>query len=171
MRGLLVVIAVAGCGGSVPGALAPSDAGTADAGEFIALAGDFAGYRTWTRFDLDGGGQYPRAVFVKDLPPSGARLFPVGTMIVKELVSPGSPGGLEVDAMVKRGGSFNADGAPGWEFFELAQDGGAEVGITWRGTGTAAAPTEYGGGGATCVGCHAGAQANDFVQTPALRLQ
>lgn len=162
----LILLVVAGCS---RGAAAP-DAGPQ---AFIALDRDFAAYRSWPHFRLEGGGQYPRTVYLSRARVPGSGEFAVGTILVKELERPADGGGLEVDAMVKRGAGFNAGdgGAPGWEFFGLLRTDAGLTAVQWRGTGTGLATGSYGGGGASCVGCHAAAQGNDFVQSPPLRAQ
>jgi hypothetical protein len=165
-------------GGTIGVAITRSDAG-ADSGPdgsaavFVAVNQDFAGYRSWTSFQITGGGQNPRTIYYNHAPPHGSQTFPVGTMIVKELVSTTAPAGLEIDAMVQRGGDYNAidGGAPGWEWFGLAlsADGGGPATIQWRGTGAPSTGT-YGGGNIGCTGCHAVAVSNDYVQSPQLQL-
>jgi len=163
----LVVWALAGCGEGPP--VPPrTDAGAQVIPHFTAVNADFDDYRRWPSFALDGGGQYPRIIYIKARPPPGSTAFPVGTLIVKELLDPLAPGGLGVDAMAKRGGDDNP-GAPGWEFLELTPvDGGAV--IVWRGTGVSVPVGAYVGGGTSCVGCHAVARDNDFVQSGPLQL-
>jgi len=138
--------------------------------EFVARPADFHHYRSWPHFTLDGGGQYARTIYYKRAPGQGSR-FGVGSMIVKELQSPRAPGGVEIDAMVKRGGSFGMQpqDAPGWEWFGLSSKKRGE--IVWRGVRPPASGGGYGGSaGATCAGCHAAARENDYVQSPPLRL-
>ena len=72
--------------------------------------------------------------------------------------------------MVKRGGGYNAQGARGWEWFELAARPDDSLAIVWRGI-NAPQGEDYGGdpqGG--CNDCHARAGRNDFVRSPGLRL-
>ena len=145
---------------------------------FVALAGDFAPYASWPSFyvgdvpdpdgvDLSG----PRTVYVNQLPAHGAKEFPVGTILVKVVETAEAPESWQMFGLVKRGGGFDEDGAPNWEWFGLSTDSSGHVSIDWRGTGP---PPDggYGGLGAAlgCVFCHANATTNDYVQTPALRL-
>lgn len=142
---------------------APTDAGS---GSFIAFAADFEGFEAWDSSTLSEPGPdpvhtaYPRTVFINAMPPPGATEFPKGTVIVKKMP-------FNTFAMVKRGGGYNAAGALGWEWFELVE--GGAVAIKWRGLGPPIGEV-YGKSGQTCNQCHAGAQANDFVLTPALQL-
>lgn len=146
---------------------------------FIALARDFAGFREFGRIDL---GERPAqsethpggrlVVYVNSVPKPGAKEFPVGTIIVKENLSaktePAST--KKVFAMVKRGGGFNAEGATGWEWFEL-EEGDKGVAIRWRGVG---APDGEGYGGdpmGSCNSCHQMAVKNDYVLAAALQLK
>jgi len=143
----------------------------ADSGSsFIALERDFAGYRSWTSYDLrlDGGvtGAHtsnPRVVYVNRLPEAGATEFPRGAMLVKE-----SP--FNIFAMAKRGGGYNANGARGWEWFELLRDEtSGQVSIVWRGLGPPAGEM-YGKAGQTCNECHGAHVANDSVLSPPLQV-
>lgn len=157
---LILSISGVGCGEG-------SEAGEPDQTAFIAFAPDFAGFERWRRFDVQGvaGLAHPagaRSVFINRLPAKSATAFPVGTVIVKR-----TEGG-DTFAMVKRGGEYNRSGAVDWEWFELEPVGGAWA-IAWRGI---APPSGSGYGdieGGTCNDCHAGAKANDFVYTAALR--
>ena len=153
---------------------------TPDAGHtsaaFIALAGDFDGFETWTRYDLglqEAGSVHfsgERSVFLNKAPPSGSTSFPVGTVLVK-IVHPHPDAGLvdQVFAMAKRGGEFNDAGAVGWEWFELDPSEQPPV-LVWRG---ALPPTTrgYGGGaGGACTECHGTTTTNDSVLAPQLLL-
>lgn len=145
---------------------------------FIALSRDFSGFRDFGQVELGEkpaqGETHPGGklvAFVNSLPRAGVKEFPVGTIIVKESISdhpePGKTGKLF--AMVKRGGDFNASGARGWEWFELAENERG-VAIQWRGVG---APTgeSYGGDPmGSCNGCHEMATKNDYVLSSALKL-
>lgn len=145
---------------------------------FVALASDFQPYATWTNFyvgdvpdpngvDLTG----PRTVYVNRLPPHGATEFPVGTMLVKVVQTDPKPQDWQMFGLVKRGGGFDEEGAPNWEWFGLALDASGRVVIEWRGTGPPP-DASYGSFGAAlgCVFCHANARANDYVETPQLEL-
>jgi hypothetical protein len=137
---------------------------------FIALDRDFAGYQGWEQFSFDGGEvdaahpAGPRTVFINHRPDAGAPEFPVGTIIVKQLE-------FHTLAMVKRGGGYNATGAPGWEWFELFTDPAtSKVGVQWRGLGPPAGE-QYGRSGQTCNACHGAASGNDSVLSAPLQLQ
>jgi len=156
-----------------------ADGTVPDAGPpmFIAVRSDFEPYASWESFyvgtvppidapDLAG----PRTVFINRMPPSGAKAFPVGTIIVKRIEVQPAPQSWQMFAMVKRGGDFDPVAA-GWEWFGLSIDAQNNVAIDWRGEGP---PPDgsYGGfvGSLGCIFCHKNVQANDFVQTPALAL-
>ncbi len=156
---------VAGCEARVA-------ASTAD--EFLAFDRDFADFESWTRFERDAAlpSTHPDAyslVYVNTLPPEGSAEFPQGTIIVR--VTPvGSVETWVAHAMVKRGGDYNADVAPGWEFFDLhlVADGPAHVPhIAWRGAQTPSGDGYMGpdGGSAlSCGHCHGlGGRSNDSV--------
>ena len=82
--------------------------------------------------------------------------------------------------MAKRGGGYNADGAAGWEWFDLdPSPTTTRPLIDWRG------PTPPEGRGyecalgegeagaeriGDCTTCHRAAASNDFVLTPGLQL-
>ncbi|HEY0715045.1 MAG TPA: hypothetical protein VGF45_20355, partial [Polyangia bacterium] len=78
-------------------------------------------------------------------------------------------------AMVKRGASYNARGARGWEWFELRERDGRFT-IAWRGL-DAPSGEGYGGGGDAevdplggCNSCHDLSSGNDYVRADALEL-
>jgi hypothetical protein len=110
---------------------------------FVAFASDFQPYPTWTSFyvgdvppvtgvDIAG----PRTVYINELPPHGATEFPVGTILVKVVKPDASPADWQMFGMVKRGGGFDPQGAPNWEWFGLSTDPmTGRVLIDWRGTG------------------------------------
>jgi hypothetical protein len=175
----MILGALAGCGGEELDE--PSEAG-----EFIALPRDFAGYRAWWSVEVGEGSVEEshlgvrRRVYVNRRPEKGATSFPQGTILVKTGAGGELDGtvGNEVHAMVKRGGSFNAAASVGWEWFELEADENAP-GIVWRGS---AAPTGEGylcragdaDGGmieVDCNQCHSAARTNDFVLGPELLLE
>jgi hypothetical protein len=162
-----------GCAGG--GAPEPSD-GTA--GVFVAFAEDFRGYHSWKSFDTTGGA--PDAgihdgskvtEYIKALPPHGSKVFPVGTIIVKEAT--GGTIAHELFTMVKRGGGFNSTppGAANWEWLELANvdDGNDGVKIVWRGFGPPANEPYGGDVNAGCNTCHV-ACGNDAVCAKPLAL-
>ena len=146
-------------------------------GSFVAMQSDFAGYASWTSFEVDsadsGGHSGERAVYINLLPEAEAAAdgFPVGTILLKVAQPVAGSGETDPDvhAMVKRGGGYNP-GAPGWEWFDLVLSGGVPV-INWRG----AAPPAGGGYQAgsidtanpdgDCNSCHSAAYGNDYVHT------
>lgn len=156
MRLRLLWLVLASCGG----VMAPPTNST------IAFASDFEGYEAWESTVLpaqDGGSEHSadaRTVFINRRPPAGSAEFPVGTLIVKELP-------FHTFAMGKRGGSYNTNGARGWEWFELTRSTIGTVAIKWRGLGPPVGE-EYGKSGATCNDCHKSATATDSVMTPGL---
>jgi hypothetical protein len=139
---------------------------------FIALARDFEGFLAWPRWSIpDIGGTLghdpgePRFVYVGgEMPPRGEP-FAVGTLIVKTL-EVGEPASWEVHAMTKRGGDYNAEGALGWEWFDLALTPELLPVIKWRGEGSAADTGGYvtvDGRVVSCNDCHAIIPATDYV--------
>lgn len=143
-------------------------------GAFVAMQTDFQGYSTWDSIGVDAAAAddtgHPageRTVYVNTMPAAEDTTFAVGTIVVK--VIPGA----DIHAMVKRGDGFNADGAPGWEWFELVTATNGEPVIKWRGAeppagetyGALPGATEDTGGTMTgdCNTCHAAAAENDFV--------
>jgi hypothetical protein len=160
-----------------PASSAPSDPANTSATTpartpFIAFARDFQVFRAWERIDLPSERHQglthvagKRREYLSQRPPPGATQFPVGTILVKELVGAASSGhGLF--AMVKRGGDYNRAGARGWEWFELGEREGS-VGIVWRGL-NAPDGEGYGSGDPLggCNGCHDVGAANDYVRGP-----
>jgi hypothetical protein len=144
---------------------------------FIAFSEDFYGFRNWDSFPVPFGlaqGDVhlrgARTEYLNRRPPPGSTTFPVGTMIVKETDDDSSYEFRRVFAMVKRGGGYNADGALGWEWFELQNNADGSVKqILWRGFGPPMGTT-YGGNPTACTSCHAGSESNDYVQSNALQL-
>jgi hypothetical protein len=165
-----------GCGRGGRGAHAADPAPRAE--PFVAFERDFAVFRDWDR--VETGPANPqgithvagkRRVYVNARPAAGRGVstFPVGTMLIKEILE-GAEEGHRIFAMVKRGGGYNAQGARGWEWFELAARGDGSLAIVWRGI-NAPQGEDYGGdpqGG--CNDCHGRAGKNDFVRSPGLRL-
>jgi hypothetical protein len=157
----------------------------AEAGEFIALPRDFAGYAKWWSVEVGEGSVdeshlgVKRRVYVNRRPEPGATSFPVGTILVKTGAGGELDGtvGHEVHAMVKRGGTFNAAQAVGWEWFELEQDKDAP-GVVWRGErapngeGYLCQSSDPDGGviEVDCNQCHTAGRQNDFVLGPELSL-
>ena len=170
LAGGLAAILLFACG---PG---ESHRTTPDAGPqaFVAVQGNFACYRTWDSFDggtdaFDGIGVSGalRTLYINRRPPGGSAAFPLGTIIVKDVV------GQQTFAMAKRGGHFNPD-AGDWEWFELTTavddpPSACAPTISWRGQAPPAG-TVYGGQLAECDGCHSVAADNDFVAGTALLL-
>ncbi|MBX3269009.1 MAG: hypothetical protein KF729_02040 [Sandaracinaceae bacterium] len=171
---LLVAAALAGCGEPD----APEGARDALEAPYIAFAADFARFREWERFERGIDPVPPThfgesAIYLDRRPPAGAREFPVGTRIVRVETRRGDPSAPEVHAMVKRGAGYNAEGARGWEFFDLALAPGRAPSIRWRGEGPADGdgytPPE-GGAILSCNHCHGSATDDDSVLSPALAL-
>jgi hypothetical protein len=173
----LSAVAVAAWLGSSCGAGSGRQEDAVEPGSFIAFASDFREYHGWEAFavgtDPVAGSVHttgPRTAYLNRRPAHGSTEFPVGTIIVKE-VQGGDPLTHDVIARVKRGGSYNAAGAPGWEWFELRNtaDGGAV--ILWRGVGPPVGGSSYlGDVGGGCNLCHGAADDNDSVLAPSLRL-
>jgi hypothetical protein len=172
----LLAVAIASLIGASCGSGSGTDPGEVEPGTFLAFASDFSGYHTWTSFpagtDPVPGSIHllgPRTAYINRIPAHGSTELPVGTIIVKEVAS-GDPAMRDVIARVKRGGSYNADGARGWEWFELRNtaDGGAV--IVWRGVGPPVGGCSYlGTVGGGCNLCHAGSTDDESIQVPALR--
>jgi hypothetical protein len=147
---------------------------------FIALERDFQAFERWQKVDLSrrpsigvthaAGDAHE---YISQMPPPGARTFPVGTILVKTVKSDGKKttgDGTDVFAMVKRGAGYNARGSAGWEWFELRRRDDHSLGIVWRGVNP---PSGEGYGGdpvGGCNACHQTASKNDYVQAPALTL-
>jgi hypothetical protein len=163
-------------GGCLDHELAPGAGGDS----FVAMQTDFVGFQGWgsTAFSgaatsSDGHPAGDRVVYLNAEPAEDAGEFAVGTVIVKTIATPAQEGdeGVDIHAMVKRGEGYNVDGAPGWEWFELALDDEARPVIVWRGD----VPPDgegYGALGETdtalegdCNGCHEAARSNDFVHS------
>ncbi len=151
---LAVALAGVGCGGAAP---APQGSSAT----FLAFASDFRGYHSWQRYDVTDGAALAGihdgstvTEYVDSLPPHGSTAFPVGTIIVKEATGGTIP--HEIFAAVKRGGGYNS-GAPGWEWFDLANldDGTDGVRIVWRGAAPPAGDTYGGDAAGGCNKCHA----------------
>jgi hypothetical protein len=153
--------------------------------EFVASRDDFADFQSWpsvvvgTQPGLAPHEVSERRVYLNFAPPDDATAFPPGTIIVKTGSGEEATGGVgdEIHAMVKRGAGFNADGALGWEWFEIALDNNGEPLLVWRGAEPPAGEN-YGcpvgqvcETAASCNSCHADAGgANDSVNSPALQL-
>lgn len=165
-----LLVATAACASS------DGDADPSGSGEtFLAFPTSFQNYKSWEKFavaapvsnDVHTAG--PRTEYLNKRPPKQSKAFPVGTIIVKELED-GPEADRKVFAMVKRGGTYNAEGARGWEWFELKNGAGGAVSINWRGLGP---PSGEGYGGdkdGGCNTCHGASRDNDFVTSPGLSL-
>jgi hypothetical protein len=154
-----------------------SDTGTPDAGTFVAFAPDFAGYASWSSFDLGSGSDagadaacvhvanVQRSAFLNKAPPHASSEFPVGTIVVKEIHAAPT---TQVLAMVKRGGGYDpGSGCAGWEWFGLDVTG-PQPQIQWRGVAPPTGETYASCG--PCTSCHAGATTNDCVLAPEMSL-
>jgi hypothetical protein len=148
-----------GSGSSTTARVTSTDA-RIKSGVFVAVAGDFGRFHSWTSYDVTGDAELAGihdgstvTEYVNNPPPHGSEEFPIGTIIVKEATGGTVP--HELFAMVKRGGGFNA-GAPGWEWFDLGllNDGKDGTSITWRGFGPPAGDTYGGDAKAGCNTCH-----------------
>lgn len=147
-----------------------------DSTHFIPLQRDFAGYRQWRAFDLGvapADSVHPegrRVVYLNQSPPSGSTTFPTGTVLVKT-VTPSDGSAASVFAMAKRGGTYNSQGAVGWEWFELQDGSDGTALIVWRGI-TPPSGEGYGGDvvGGACNTCHGSHKDNDYVASAALLL-
>jgi hypothetical protein len=172
MRMTLSLLCLLGgaCGGSHGDTTSSSDSGV-----FIAFGSDFQDFHAWTSFDVTKdaapGTVHPDAMLIEYLnkaPPTGSTTFPVGTIIVKEGTD-GDVVGRQYFAMVKRGGTENATGAVGWEWFELRNLADGTVGIVWRGVGPPAGEVYGGDPNAGCNTCHVQC-GNDSVCAKAVQL-
>ena len=176
-----VAVAGAGTAGCLDDQLDPAQI-SAPVGTFIALERDFQGFRGWRRIQVgdaviaDGHAAGPRFAYVSSLAADGS--YPTGTMIVKT-VETGDETTWTIHARAKRGGGFNAQGALGWEWFELHTFTSGQTSILWRGEKP---PADHGyealpGLGATtsseasCNSCHTGASDGDSILAPPLRAE
>jgi hypothetical protein len=165
---LVIAISIAGCAAR----------GVDQSGVFIALGRDFEGFERWNTFDRGFDPVPPShdgtsVIYVDTLPEHGMQEFPIGTRIVRIEQYSEDPSERDIHAMVKRGGGYNENGADDWEFFELALDEGTPF-IVWRGEGPETGDGYRPAPGATevlgCNHCHAVADWNDSVLSPALAL-
>lgn len=104
---------------------------------FIAQTRDFRAYEDWMVFEheqkADHGGLVGKvSVYVNELPDPETHLFPVGTILFKTMDIEGADR-IIIHAMVKRSLSYNAQGALGWEYFELIFEADGTPVILWRG--------------------------------------
>ena len=108
-------------------------------------------------------------VYWNQSPPAGSKSFPIGTIIVKESEQQ-DPTNRVAFAMVKRGCGFNVDGANGWEWWSLSDNGDCTMKMLWRGV-QAPVTESYGGTPVgNCNGCHEQVVDNDYVWDTALQL-
>lgn len=137
---------------------------------FVAFASSFDPFHGWKSIAAVPPPNAPTSTvhtagswtaYINAVPPKGSTQFPVGTIIVKETMEP-DPAMRTTFAMVKRGGGYDAQGAIGWEWFELTNLASGGVRIVWRGVGPPAGE-KYGGDPNGCNGCHGSAKANDYV--------
>jgi hypothetical protein len=142
---------------------------------FVAMERDFQPFRSWgstliTPVEAQGETHLiaPRRIYVNAFPPASATQFPVGTMVVKEAAA--DKGQVRLFGMVKRGAGFNAEGAKGWEWFELKEREDKSVGIAWRGLGAPSGDDYSGDPIGTCNDCHGRSAKNDYVKAPQLKL-
>jgi hypothetical protein len=180
---LVVVAAVGGAGstGCLDDELDPAQL-AAPVGTFIALERDFQGFLGWRRIQVgdavivDGHAAGPRFAYVSALPAGGS--YPIGTMIVKT-VETGDQTTWTMHARAKRGGGFNAQGALGWEWFELHTFSSGQTSILWRGEKP---PADHGyealpglgqasSSEASCNSCHSGALDGDSLVAAPLRAE
>ncbi len=125
----------------------------------------FAGARLLSESNLvDPPG--PRIGFLNQRPAHGAKLYPVGTIVVKAVQTTPKPQDWAIFALAKRGADFNPSGAVGWEYFLLKIGDDDVPRITSRGIapsddgrgdmGTIVPSTGYFSGGviAPCNLCH-----------------
>jgi hypothetical protein len=160
-----LLVLCSACSGS------PSDDGVAPSDVFIAFSDDFANFRSWPAFDVSkdalAGTLHPEEMLLEYLnraPASGSTVFPVGTIIIKQLAGDLAQGD-DYFAMVKRGGAQQPNG---WEWFGLRNtDNIGTPGIAWR--GGPPSTMEYGGDPGSCNSCHVRCD-NDYVCAPALKL-
>lgn len=173
-------LARAALGGAVLGAIGcGGDPGGGDAiepGTFLAFETSFRGFHEWEAFPAangDGIADSPhlagrRTAYLNQRPPSGSTSFPVGTIIVKEVLND-DPAQNDIVARVKRGGTYNARGATGWEWFELRNAAGGGAGILWRGVGPPTGESYLGNVEGGCNACHGGGD-DVSILLPALQL-
>jgi hypothetical protein len=175
-RVIVVAVCVTACSSNSTGGEGAVANGVDSPSTFVASVASFQNFHAWTALTPTAPNgvtdtidtTHPRTVYITPRPPHGSTSFPIGTVIVKEFES-GSTTDRRVLAMVKRGGGFNADGAVGWEWFELKNVDDTNVQIIWRGVAPPAGES-YAPGSVTCNDCHGAAKGNDFVWTTGLAL-
>ena len=145
-------------------------------GTFLAFETSFRGFRGWEAFAAGTGGEVPnsphlagqRTAYLNQRPPPGSTAFPVGTIIVKEVVND-DPTKNDIVARVKRGGTYNSRGANGWEWFELRSSTETTSTILWRGVGPPSGESYLGNVEGGCNACHIGGD-DVSILLPTLRL-
>jgi hypothetical protein len=161
---------IAGCGGDSK----DSSTQSSDTACFVALASDFAPFKSWTSNHYDAptdiaGNVHvagPRTEYYNRAPDKGAKAFPVGTIIVK-VIETTDTSAHHVFAMVKRGCGFNENGAKDWEWFELSDKND----ILWRGVIPPSGDNYNGDPTGGCNSCHGnGCATNDSVCSPSAAL-
>lgn len=143
-------------------------------GTFVAMQADFAEYESWSAQPVatedTGHVNGDRIVYLNKPKADDSAAFSTGTILLKTITT---EAGVDVHAMVKRGGDYNADGAFGWEWFGLTLATDGTPLIEWRGESPPVGEA-YGqlpGGGTDsvvtgdCNSCHSAVSANDFVHT------
>ena len=169
---LIAALLVASCRGSRP---SPVDAGEQ---AFIAFTRDFQGFQRWPRTHLgrfssgghlEGPQQY---AYINRPRREGSHLYDTGTIIIRTRER-GAPTEWQIFASVKRGGSYNARGNVGWEFFRLRLDAQGRAVIIARGLNprTGLEDPYSTGEGVGCNTCHGTTDARtyDGVISPMLR--
>jgi hypothetical protein len=146
----------------------------------LAFASDFANFVSWSAVPgesdiVPNPGEVhagPRTVYINKKPPRGAKTFPVGTIIVKDIALDPDVRLHRVFAMVKHGGEFNVgtNTATGWEWFELIRAKDESATVRWQGLGPPAGEKYSGDKAGGCNGCHSAGRDNDFVLTRGLKL-
>ena len=173
----------AGCsaGSGTEGETGPTDG--AVPWPFIAQTADFAGFCKWSSAPAaapgDAGdgihGDAGLTVFWNKSPATGAKEFPVGTIVLKE-TNETDPSMRVAFAMVKRqprGTGYNsasAGGDDGWEWWSVRDLGNCNVERLWRGPAPPSTESYAGQTLGDCNGCHARAVGNDYVWDTAVQL-
>ncbi|HKU43324.1 MAG TPA: hypothetical protein VJR89_34420 [Polyangiales bacterium] len=132
-----LVLLLAGCLDHELAPDAEGEPGSSGSSIFIAQQRDFADFEDWMPFEIEVEAEHTSVKgkiteYLSQMPAPNSDRFPVGTMIAKTVETDAGVA-PEIHAMAKRGGSFNAKGAQGWEFFELKKDKDGTPVIVWRG--------------------------------------
>ena len=116
----MLAVSLLSCAGKDPGT-----SNAAETSTFLPNLSDFADFHTWPSFPAGNDAIAdsihlvgPRRVYINKLPKPGSTEFAAGTIIVKE-TQQDDVTARDVIARAKRGGTFNAEGAVGWEWWEL----------------------------------------------------